>query len=104
MPEPARVAAVIAVAAPITFALRALPFTIASRLREARVAQVVGRLLPAGLMTILLVYLLCPPSHTVPADWIAQLAATAVTVALQTWRRSTLLSIAAGTTVFLLLH
>jgi branched-subunit amino acid transport protein AzlD len=110
MPEPGHVAAVVAVAAVLTFALRALPFAVAGRLREARGAQVLGRLLPPGLMVVLLVHLLLQHPGGAPSwpagglPWPApQLASVGVTVALQAWRRSTLLSIAAGTAVSLLL-
>ncbi|MCA1218359.1 branched-chain amino acid transporter permease [Streptomyces sp. 8L] len=109
MPEPRHVAAIVAIAAVLTLGLRALPFAVVGRLREARGVRAVARLLPPGLMVILLVYLVLPPGqgtrHAPGAlPWPApQLAAVAVTVALQAWRRSTLLSIASGTAVSLLL-
>ncbi len=101
-PNGAHVAEVVGVAAGITFALRALPFAIVSRLRSANRFREVGGLMPAGLMIILLLFLLKPSSST--PDTAIRCGAVAFTAVLQWSRSNTLLSVTAGTTCFLLLQ
>ena len=68
-----------------------------------RVVEDLGRLLPPAMMGLLVVYSLrntdiLPGSHGLP-----EAIAVAVTAGLHLWRRSTLLSILAGTAVYMLL-
>jgi branched-subunit amino acid transport protein AzlD len=88
----------VAVSAAVTWALRALPFTVLASLRASRTVQYLGARMPAGVMVILFVYCLRDLPLTQPRVT-APLAALAVTVGLHVWRRNALLSIIGGTVV-----
>ena len=97
--------AAILVMAVVTFALRALPFVAAGLLRRHRLIRALGRFLPAAILALLLIHTLVgfirQDAPTVGA-WPA-LVAILVTVGLQ-WRwHHALLSIFAGTGVYVLL-
>ena len=62
-----------------------------------------GRVLPPAVMAILVVYCLRSTSFAAAADFAPQLAAVAVVVLLHLWRHNTLLSIAGGTAVYMIL-
>ena len=100
MPDTGSLLAAVALAAAITFALRALPFAVIEPLRSSRLAGELAARMPAGLMVILVVYLL----RDVPAKPTAAAAATVgaaiVVAALHLWRSNALLSIFAGTAVY----
>ena len=102
MPDTSYLIAAVALAAAITFALRALPFAVIEPLRSSLLAGSLARRLPAGLMLILVVYLLRDvPSQTSLAA-AATVAAALVVVALHLWRSNALLSIFTGTAVYVL--
>ncbi|MEV5007375.1 branched-chain amino acid transporter permease [Streptomyces sp. NPDC093064] len=98
MPDPRYLLLAVAVSAAVTWALRALPFTVLASLRASRTVQYLGARMPAGVMVILFVYCLrdVPLTQSRAA---APLAALAVTVGLHLWRRNALLSILGGTVV-----
>ena len=58
MPDTGYIIAAVALAAVITFALRALPFAVIEPLRSSRLAGELAVRMPGGLMLILVVYLL----------------------------------------------
>ncbi|MGI5347718.1 branched-chain amino acid transporter permease [Streptomyces sp. CA-250714] len=102
MPETRYLLAAVAVSVALTWMLRALPFAALAPLRESGTVRYLSTRMPAGVMVILLVYCLrdvrpADPSALAPA------AALATTVGLHLWRRSALLSIFAGTTVYVVL-
>ncbi len=99
MPELPYLAAAVAVAAAITWALRALPFAVLRPLRDSPAVRYLSTRLPAGVMVILLVYCLRGLPLADPHRALAPLLALGVTVALHLWRRNVLLSVAAGTAV-----
>lgn len=103
MPDTAYLAATVATAATITFALRAAPFAAVSRLRSASTVSYLGRHLPAGIMVILVVYLLRGTQLTHPPFGAVQLLPAAVTAATYAWKRHMLLSMAAGTLTYALM-
>lgn len=94
----------ILVCAGVTIALRALPFLALGRGGQPP-AQVrrLGERLPPAVMAILVVYCLRSTSFAALSGWVPALAAGAATVALHVWRRNTLLSIAGGTLLYMLL-
>ncbi|MFE7211994.1 branched-chain amino acid transporter permease [Streptomyces sp. NPDC001698] len=98
MPDTRYLLLAVAVSAAVTWALRALPFTVLASLRASRTVQYLGARMPAGVMVILFVYCLrdLPLTQSRAA---APLAALAVTVGLHLWRRNALLSILGGTVV-----
>ncbi|MFF2325020.1 MULTISPECIES: branched-chain amino acid transporter permease [unclassified Streptomyces] len=98
MPDTPYLLVAVAVSAAVTWALRALPFTVLAPLRASKTVQYLSARMPAGVMVILFVYCLrdLPLSQPRAA---APLAALAVTVGLHLWRRDALLSILGGTAV-----
>jgi branched-subunit amino acid transport protein AzlD len=103
MPSAGYLAASVAVAAVITFALRALPFALLARLRSAKAADFLARRLPAGIMLILVVYLLRDVTVFRPPYGIPEAVALSATVGLHLWRRSGALSILGGTALYVAL-
>lgn len=101
MPDTTYLAAAVALAAAITFALRALPFAVIEPLRSSHLtAELAGRM-PAGLMIILVFYLLRDvPSKTPHAAAASVVVAVLVVVALHWWRANALLSIVTGTAFY----
>lgn len=88
----------------VTFALRALPFITASWLERSPFVRRLGAFLPPAIMTLLLVHSAAGASreHT-SGPWF-EIAAVILTIALQ-WRgRNALLSILAGTGMYVLLR
>ncbi|MFJ3774233.1 branched-chain amino acid transporter permease [Streptomyces sp. NPDC090075] len=98
MPDTRYLLLAVGVSAAVTWALRALPFTVLASLRASRTVQYLGARMPAGVMVILFVYCLRDLPLT-QSRALAPLAALAVTVGLHLWRRNALLSIIGGTVV-----
>ena len=87
-----------------TAVTRFLPFLLFPQDREPpRFIGYLTRLLPPAVMGLLLVYCLKGVSLTAAPYGIPELIGVAVTAAIHLWRRNTLLSIAAGTVVYMLL-
>ncbi len=95
---------VIAAMALVTFGLRALPFLAARFLQSHPLVQRLGRFLPLAIMTLLLLHTLVGSAQVNPSGPWAELAAVATVVALQWWRRQPLLSILAGTALYVVLR
>ena len=95
---------VLAAMALVTFGLRALPFLAARFLQSHPLVQRLGRFLPLAIMTLLLLHTLVGSARDNPSGPWAELAAVATVVALQWWRKHALLSILAGTTLYVLLR
>jgi branched-subunit amino acid transport protein AzlD len=96
---------VIALMCAVTVALRALPFIGARVLQRYPVVEQLGRFLPSAIMTLLLVHTLrgSAQAHPLSGPW-PELAAALVVIVLQ-WRlRNTLLSIALGTVLYVVLR
>jgi branched-subunit amino acid transport protein AzlD len=103
MPDTPYLFAAVAVAAAVTWALRALPFAALATLRSSATVRELSARMPAGVMVILLVYCLrdLPVAH--PARLVAPVVALVATAGLHLWRRSALLSIVGGTVVYVVL-
>lgn len=92
-----------------SYLLRALPFMLfGSGRRPPAVVTYLGRVLAPAIIALLVVYCFagyvrggCLQS---PLHGFAELAAAALTVALHLWRQNPLLSIAAGTALYMLLQ
>ncbi len=95
---------VLAAMALVTFGLRALPFLAARFLQSHPLVQRLGRFLPLAIMTLLLLHTLVGSARQNPAGPWAELAAVTAVVVLQWWRRHALLSILAGTALYVLLR
>lgn len=96
--------AAVAVAGLITLGLRALPFAALKPLRKSRFVQKLGQWMPAGILLILAVVIFRGQLVEQPHRAWAAVVSLAVTVAVHLLsRRRTLLSIAAGTSCYVLL-
>jgi branched-subunit amino acid transport protein AzlD len=88
----------------VTFGLRALPFLAARFLQSHPLVQQLGRFLPLAIMTLLLLHSLVGSVRQNPNGPWAELAAVATVVTLQWWRRQPMLSILAGTALYVVLR
>lgn len=103
MPDPGYVAAVVLVAAAITWTLRAVPFAVLTAMRESPAVRYLSGHMPLGVMLILAVYTLRDVPTATALAALPFAAAVAVTVGLHLWRGHALLSIVAGTAVHVVL-
>ena len=96
--------AIVAVCALVTLLLRALPFLCFGGRRGApKAVLALGRVLPPAIMAALVVYCLKGEPTGTAADGIRQLAAVAAVVGLHLRFRNTLLSVGAGTALYMAL-
>lgn len=97
-------AAIVLICAGVTLFLRALPFLFFGGKRGIpRLISALGKTLPPAIMAALVVYCLKGVPYGTFSDGAKQLIAAAAVVALHVWRRNTLLSIAGGTGLYMLL-
>lgn len=83
---------------------RWLPFLVFPEKREPpKVVTYLGRVLPAAMMGLLVVYCFKSVTWTSGTHGLPELLATAVVVVLHRWKSNVLLSIAGGTAVYMLL-
>lgn len=92
----------ILVMAAVTFFLRALPF-IAFRKHTPAGLLYLGRVLPYAVMGILVVYCLRNTSFLSGNHGIPEAAACLTVLLLHKWKHNTILSIVAGTVVYMIL-
>lgn len=104
MIDPGYALTAMAAMAAITFGLRALPFLAARFLKSHPMVQKLGRFLPLAIMTLLLLHTLVGSAQANPAGPWAELLAAACVLLLQWWGRHALLSILAGTAIYVLLR
>ncbi|HAX31585.1 MAG TPA: branched-chain amino acid permease [Coprococcus sp.] len=94
----------IAVSAVVTFALRALPFVIFNGKRQMPEMLVkLGRVLPATIMAVLIVYCLKGAVSAPVATGIPSLVGVLVTGGTYKWKHNTLLSILLGTASYMIM-
>ena len=97
-------AAMIVVIALVTAALRFLPFLLFGENRQTPpLVTYLGRVLPYAIMGMLVIYCLKGVTLTAAPYGIPEAIACAVVIVLHVWKRSTLLSIGAGTVCYMLL-
>ncbi len=95
---------IISMVALATQITRWTPFLVFSGGRRLhRVVEDLGRLLPPAMMGLLVVYSLRNTDLLTGSHGLPEAIAVAVTAGLHLWKRSTLLSILAGTAVYMLL-
>ena len=94
----------VAVCALVTAGLRFLPFLIFGENRKTpALIAYLGRVLPFAIMGMLVVYCLKDVSFLSAPFGIPEAIGCAVVAGLHVWKRNTLLSIGAGTVVYMLL-
>ena len=94
----------ISVVALVTIGLRFLPFLIfGENRRTPPIIAYLGKVLPFAIMGMLVVYCLKDVRLTAAPFGIPELIGCAIVAGLHAWKRSTLLSIGAGTIVYMLL-
>lgn len=104
MPDLGYLLAAVALGSVVTIALRALPFAILKPLRRSKFVAALGRWMPAGILLILAIVILRDEFVARADHWWAVIAATAVTVVVHlVGRRRAVLSVAAGTTCYIVL-
>ena len=87
-----------------TMLTRFLPFLIFSSKRQTPAAVTyLGKVLPAAIFGMLVVYCLKDVSILTGSHGLPELMAILITIGLHLWRRQTLLSIAVGTISYMLL-
>ena len=95
---------IITVAAIVTLFIRAIPFLVFGGKREVpATVTYLGKVLPPAIMVILVIYCvksinLFSGSHGIP-----ELLSIAVVAGLHIWKKNTLLSIAVGTVLYMVL-
>ena len=92
----------IGVMAAVTMFLRFAPFFLFSR-KPPKGIVYLGQVLPEAIMAMLVVYCLKNVSLTGGTHGIPEMLALALLVAVHKWKHNTLLSILAGTVVYMLL-
>ena len=96
--------ATIAVCTLVTAALRFLPFLIFGENRKTPdIVAYLGKVLPFAIMGMLVVYCLKDVTFRSAPFGIPEAIGCAVVAALHIWKRNTLLSIGAGTVIYMLL-
>lgn len=96
--------AIISVAALCTLLTRMLPFLLLGGKREVSpTVKYLGNVLPPAIMTILVVYCLKSINFLSGSRGLPEFLAIGVVVGLHLWKRNTLLSIGAGTVVYMFL-
>ena len=95
-------AVLIAVMAIVTMLLRFLPFIIFTKNTPEYISYL-GKVLPAALIGMLVIYCLKDVSVVDAPHGLPELIAALAVVGLQVWKRNSLLSILVGTFVYMLL-
>ncbi len=96
--------AAVAIGGIITVLLRALPFAILKPLRKSKFVKALGQWMPAGLLVILAVVMLAGEISARPDKlWVVAVASAVTVVTHLFLGRRALLSIFAGTTVYIVL-
>lgn len=96
-------AAMVAVIALVTAALRFLPFLLLRGKQTPPFVAYLGKVLPFAIMGMLVIYCLRHISFATMPFGIPELLACAVVVAVHVWKRNTLLSILSGTVLYMIL-
>ena len=98
----AHAAALVLVMAAGTWVLRFLPFWV-FRGEPPKYVMYLGRVLPAAIIGMLVVYCLKDVDPAAAPHGVSELIAAATVVGLQCWKRNSLVSILGGTGVYMLL-
>lgn len=97
------IALVVAVAAAITWAMRALPFAVLAPMRHSRVVRYLSTHMPLGVMVILAIYTLQARTGGSTRELLWLAIAVIVTAGLHWARGHAMVSIVTGTAVYVVL-
>lgn len=103
LPSAGTVLTLVLVIAAITFTLRLAPFVALRRVQDSPLVAYLGRVMPLGVMVILVLYTLSHVDLGVAPHGLREAAALAVTIGLHLWRRNVALSLLAGTGTYVAL-
>lgn len=103
MGEHAYLLAVFAVMTAATYACRLFPFLVPRRVQDSKHIRFIGDTLPASGMLLLVIYCLKGTDFTVAPYGGIEVLCVAVVAGLHLWRRNGLLSIGAGTALYIAL-
>lgn len=92
--------ALIGVSALVTFLLRFIPMMAVRALANNPYVLAVGKMLPGGIMVILVVYSIHHGNFGTPQTALALIASMAVTIGLYLWRKNLLLSLVLGVLLY----
>ncbi|MBR2546731.1 MAG: AzlD domain-containing protein [Eubacterium sp.] len=95
-------AILVAVMAAVTILLRFLPFLVFNKETPAYIAYL-GKVLPSAIIGMLVIYCLRETEFTAVPFGLPELAAAAVVVLMQIWKRNSVLSILAGTIAYMVM-
>ena len=95
-------AVLVAVMAAVTILLRFLPFLVFKK-RTPRYITYLGQVLPPAMIGMLVIYCLKDVTPLAQPYGIPELLAVACVVAVQAWRRNSLISILTGTVFYMVL-
>ena len=100
--NPAHSILLIAIASGITFLIRALPFLVFKKRQMPAFIKEIADKLPPAIIAVLVIYCLKSPMTQFGTETIAAAIAIAGVVILHLWKRNTLLSVAAGTILYMI--
>ena len=80
-----------------------LPFALFSTGKTPRAVSYLGKVLPPAVIAMLVVYCLKDMSFASAGSFVPQIIASAAVVLMQLWKKNTILSIVAGTAVYMIL-
>lgn len=92
----------IAIASGITFLIRALPFLVFKKRQMPVFIKEIADKLPPAIIAVLVIYCLKSPLTQFGTETIAAAIAIAGVIILHLWKRNTLLSVAAGTILYMI--
>ena len=92
----------IAIASGITFLIRALPFLVFKKRQMPAFIKEIADKLPPAIIAVLVIYCLKGPLTVLGTETFAAAIAIAGVVILHLWKRNTLLSVAAGTVLYMI--
>jgi len=101
MPDPGYILASLGTILVVTFALRAVPFAILSRLRDRPIVEFLSLHMPVGILVILVVYTLRDVEILAGDHGAPEAIALASTIGVHLWRRNAVLSVIGGTILYI---
>lgn len=91
------------VSALVTLTLRAAPFVIFGKKEMPVIIKNIANILPPAIMGVLVIYCLKDAIYTISSNTICSLISVACVVLIHLFKRNTLLSIATGTIIYMIL-